>query len=345
MKRIISIAAIGLLMASCVNSGKILPSVTGTIYENLVVMNDTYWKGAEGDSVRAKLAADMVCMPQMEPLFSLSQTNFNGFTDILKPVRNIFIADIDSTQYTQGKVYYYKDQWAKPQVVVKVAAPDRETFKQLMSQYGDRIAQHFVDEEIKRQIEVYKGYTNAKAKELAMQKFGIMVNIPNDMSQISESENFLWATDNKSRVRRDIVIYSFPYTDKDTFTKEYLLAKRDSIMKHHIPGDVEGSYMGTEYNHIPPVFKAINVRGEYCAELRGLWRMINGSAMGGPFVSHTRLDEINQRVIMIEGFVYGAGSKKRNALRQVEAVLYSMQLPQEINALPEVEIVSEDSLQ
>ena len=73
--------------------------------------------------------------------------------------------------------------------------------------------------------------------------------------------------------------------------------------------------------------------------------MINGSAMGGPFVSHTRLDEINQRVIMIEGFVYGAGSKKRNALRQVEAVLYSMQLPQEINALPEVEIVSEDSLQ
>ena len=152
MKRIISIAAIGLLMASCVNSGRILPSVTGTIYENLVVMNDTYWKGAEGDSVRAKLAADMVCMPQVEPLFSLSQTNFNGFNDILKPVRNIFIADIDSTQYTQGKVYYYKDQWAKPQVVVKVAAPDRETFKQLMSQYGDRIAQHFVDEEIKRQM-------------------------------------------------------------------------------------------------------------------------------------------------------------------------------------------------
>ena len=202
-----------------------------------------------------------------------------------------------------------------------------------------------MDEEIKRQIEVYKGYTNAKAKELAMQKFGIIVNIPNDMSQISESENFLWATDNKSRVRRDIVIYSFPYTDKDTFTKEYLLAKRDSIMKYHIPGDIEGSYMGTEYNHIPPVFKAISVRGEYCAELRGLWRIINGSAMGGPFVSHTRLDEINQRVIMIEGFVYGAGSKKRNALRQVEAVLYSMQLPQEINALPEVEIVSPDSLQ
>lgn len=108
---IILVSAVALSLVSCVDSGRVLPSATGTIYENLVVMNDRYWNAAEGDTVRAYLAADMVCMPQMEPLFTLSQTGFSGFSDILKPVRNIFIADIDSSQYTQGKIYYYKNQY------------------------------------------------------------------------------------------------------------------------------------------------------------------------------------------------------------------------------------------
>lgn len=333
---------IGLLLlttlTSCKDSGGLLPSVTGTIYENLVVMENQYWKGAPGDSVRNYLAADMECMPQIEPLFSLSHTNFQGFSSILKPVRNIFIADIDSTKYTQGKISYYKNQWARPQAVVKVAAPSSRVFEELMHAYGQNIAQYFVRQEIERQISFYEGYTNQKARQAAQQLFGIEINIPNDMSKITQKEDFLWVTDYKTNIRKDIVIYSYPYTEKETFTQEYLLAKRDSIMKQHIPGSVEGSYMGTEYRHIPPQFRAINVKGEYCAEVKGLWRIIDGDAMGGPFISHTRLDAVNQRIITAEIFIYGAGQKKRNALRQLEAVLYSIKLPQDINTLPEIQV-------
>ena len=69
--------------------------------------------------------------------------------------------------------------------------------------------------------------------------------------------------------------------------------------------------------------------------------MMNGAAMGGPFYSHTRLDEINQRVITVEGFVFAPGTKKRNAIRQLEAAIYTMKLPQEINALKEVSVTAE----
>lgn len=337
---IVVIACIMATLSSCKDSGNLLPSVTGTIYENLVVMETPYWKGAAGDSVRAYLAADMECMPQIEPLFSLSHTNFHGFSSILKPVRNIFIADIDSTKYTQGKISYYKNQWAKPQAVVKIAAPNTTVFEELMHNYGNNIAHYFVKHEIERQIKFYEGYTNQEGRKAAQEIFGIDINIPNDMGQMIKKEDFLWITDYKTQIRKDIVIYSYPYTDKETFTKEYLLTKRDSIMKQHIQGGVEGSYMGTEYRHIPPQFKAINVRGDYCAELRGLWRIIDGDAMGGPFVSHTRLDAVNQRIITAEVFIYGAGQKKRNALRQMEAVLYSIKLPQDINSLPEIEVSS-----
>ena len=39
---------------------------------------------------------------------------------------------------------------------------------------------------------------------------------------------------------QNFVIYSYPYTDKDTFTKEYFVHKRDSVMKINIPGAREG---------------------------------------------------------------------------------------------------------
>ena len=69
--------------------------------------------------------------------------------------------------------------------------------------------------------------------------------------------------------------------------------------------------------------------------------MVNGGSMGGPFYSHTRLDEINQRVITVEGFVFAPGTKKRNHIRFLEAVLFTAKLPQDINSLKEVSVVAD----
>jgi hypothetical protein len=146
-------------------------------------------------------------------------------------------------------------------------------------------------------------------------------------------KDFYWISNQNTTVRQDIVIYSYPYTDKSTFSKDYILAKRDSVMKINLAGEFEGSYMGTEYKYDPPTFKEVLVNKAYSAEIRGLWKIKNGGAMGGPFVSHTRLDEINQRVINIEGFVFAPGEKKANAMRQLEAIIYSAKLPQKFNAI------------
>jgi hypothetical protein len=122
------------------------------------------------------------------------------------------------------------------------------------------------------------------------------------------------------------VIYAFPVKNPTEITFEYLLRKRDSVMKAYLPGEVEGSYMGTEYRYVPPVFKEFSINGSYCAEVRGLWKMMNGAAMGGPFYSQIRWDKTSGRAIAIEGFVFAPGEKKRNATRQIEAIVYSAQL-------------------
>ena len=92
--------------------------------------------------------------------------------------------------------------------------------------------------------------------------------------------------------------------------------------------------MGTETKHFPPVSRYVSalrdsIGGFYAVETRGLWRLEDGEAMGGPFVSLTRLDQVNGRVVTAEAFLFAAGQKKRNALRQQEAILYTLKMPNE----------------
>ena len=59
--------------------------------------------------------------------------------------------------------------------------------------------------------------------------------------------------------------------------------------------------------------------------MRGLWRLIN-DYMGGPYISLAELDAAGQRVVVAFGYVYAPSKNKRNLLRQVEAMVYSLKL-------------------
>lgn len=328
-----------LTLYSCGDTGRTLPTVNGSKFEVLVVMDDKLWKAPAGRVLYEELSKDMECLPQAEPSLNVSQCNSVEFSDFLKPSRNIVLTEV-SDKYTQAKVSYFKDYWAAPQSVVKIVAPDDSAFQQAVDKYKTQILNFFIDTERERQIAFNKDYLNAPANAEVKKQFGIDIEIPQGISKSHKGKDFYWITNDSPSTRQDIVIYSYPYTDKKTFTREYLLAKRDSVMKVNLPGELAGSYMGTEYKYIPPVFNEIWVNNGYCAELKGLWKMQNGAAMGGPFYSHTRLDEINQRVITVEGFVFAPGTKKRNAIRQLEAAVFTMKLPQDINPLKQVDVVA-----
>ena len=141
-----------------------------------------------------------------------------------------------------------------------------------------------------------------------------------------EGKDFLWASTNRATADMNFVMYSYPYTDKDTFTKDYFIHKRDSVMKANIPGEREGMYMATDSMFVD--VEDIVVKGEYAQEARGLWEM-EGDMMGGPFVSHARVDRANGRVVVVEAFIYSPDKLKRNLMRQMEASLYTLRLPNE----------------
>ena len=65
--------------------------------------------------------------------------------------------------------------------------------------------------------------------------------------------------------------------------------------------------------------------GNYASEMRGLWKL-EGDFMGGPYVSLSELDAANQRIITAYAFVYAPSKDKRNFIRQMEAMIYSLKL-------------------
>ena len=301
------------------------------------------------DLVEAVMGADMPCMPQVEPYFRLTNVSMAHFDDMFKPTRNILIVDINPQKYTQVKTKVSKDYWSTPQAVCRIQAPSQEDFVAYWLEHGAEIREWFVEQEIQRQTTFYRASTNKDARA-TLQKQGYDMLIPEDYMLImdtvlgeeamrrkakgdeakGEEIRVLWCCNNKGSMRRDIVVYSYPYTDANTFTLDYLNKKRDAVLSRLVKGSVEGAHMGTEYKIMPPQLRCVMVQDSAQAyEVRGLWKILKGEAMGGPYVSHTRLDQVNARVVTAETFLYAAGQKKRTALRQAEAILYTLTLPED----------------
>ncbi len=70
--------------------------------------------------------------------------------------------------------------------------------------------------------------------------------------------------------------------------------------------------------------KEVNFKDMYAVEIRGLWDVYN-DFMGGPFLSYTFVDEIRNKVITIDSYVYAPKGQKRIFMKEMEAILYSFE--------------------
>ncbi|MCQ2336807.1 MAG: DUF4837 family protein [Paludibacteraceae bacterium] len=311
-----------LLLSSC-GGVSTKPNITGRAFEVLVVIDDSIAKSAVGDSLFGILNQDVPCMPQSEPYFNISKTPHRAFSDILKPARNIIIVNVGDL-YSRVKLSNEENKWATTQSVMTINGPDIESVASAIGKYEKDIINYFVKSERKRSISYQSHYPEAKAMERVKEKFGFTMVVPKGFNRFKEADDFMWISNSSNDVRQNLVIYTYPYNCTEAFTREMILHKRDSVMMINIPGPSEDSYMGTEYKFEPPLFYNNALEsGDYAAEVRGLWTVI-GDIMGGPFVSVTCLDKEQNRVVTAEAFIYAPNQYKRNIMRQLESILYTI---------------------
>ncbi len=334
-------------MLACCKDGKSnrLPESIGQPYE--VVL--------EGDTnriVTAILQESVPDMPQPEPMFNIIQVRKGKLTGLYQTVRNRVVVDVDKRN-RDFEVKISKDVNAAPQVIIRIKA---QTVEQLKSRLdGMRLRQILDELELKHLASVIR--QNVEKQKEVKRLFGLDMRIPLDMDASKKAKDFVWYSNNTNSGMKNLLIFKINSSEetpsarenhssrenlsaggnhssrkalsasgnlssKETSfgTEEYLsngislsLADKvqiDSVLQKNMLGETDEMYM------------VIPRLGE-----RGLWEM-EGDAMGGPYVmkiirrqKNGKISGRKNEIIVVIGFVYAPEMKKRNLIKQLEAVL------------------------
>lgn len=311
---------------SCNYSNSRLPRSLGKTLELLVVTNNKeQWNGRIGKSIKEYFGQIFEGLPQWEPMFDIFYIPEDAFNNIYKPNHLIFIVDIKST-LTQPIVETKEDLWATPQRVVKITAPNTDSFIQIFDKNKESIIELYQKLERKRILKFFKTAEERNSKEVLQKYFKLDLVLPSGFKIAKRIDNqFVWIRKETNLFSQGIMIFTYDYTNTNAFDLKKITQRRNLLTKLHIPGPTKNSYMKISDEVIQPISKEINFNNMYAIETRGLWDIYN-DFMGGPFLSYTFVDETNNKLITLDAYVYAPNEQKRIHMKEMEAILHSVVL-------------------
>jgi len=322
---ILLFSALLILAFSCNEPEQRIARSVGATSEILVVtQNDAQWDAEPGIAVRDFFGQDQYGLPQSEPLFKLSDINVDKLSDMFKKHRNLFVIEIN-TKLKEAVVETRSDLWAKPQRVIKITAPDYTTWVEAFDKNKEGFRLLYERSERERLLTIFRPTAKVDMMEPVQKTFGFKMIIPEGFYIAKQDQNFMWLRKETNDFSQGLIIYQRPYRDTINFSRNSIIKVRDSLVMLHIPGPTEGSFMTTDKEFVPPVTtKTQNFVTEFAVETRGMWNLI-GDYMAGPFLSYTFVNPKNNQLITVEGYVYAPNKDKRDHLRQLEALIYSIE--------------------
>lgn len=332
MKRLLALLCILCVAVSCeevkLSSGdkEILPSSSGKFGEVLVVVDTLYENGKTGEVLKEIFFKSLAGLPQQEAHFRMSSVATNDFKSILKRSRNILKLSIGKGKKTAVNIE--EDVWASDQFLVQITAGSDNAAAKVLEKNKVVIRNYFNEKEIDR---LKKQYSKKPQKELMDElnsKLGVQLVIPPGFVRMGGDDTGFWLKKEKSigqhQVLQGITVYTYPYETDSVFSLEHMIQKRNGFTEKYIQGSRENSFMAV-YEDYPTNKQEINLNSLYAVEFRGLWNMKN-DFMGGPFLHYTFVDEKNNMVINLDGFVFAPKFNKREYLRELEAVMKTIRV-------------------
>ena len=314
-----------------------LPSSSGQIDEVVLVMDDFQWKSETGDAVRNLFMQDYNVLPQSEPIFDLRQVAPENLHDLLKNAATIlFVGSFDKgstgklisrhlNNKTGEKPYAMRTNvWAKPQRLLYVFGNTERKLIASLRQH-ERVLLNAL-----AKVETDKALTNAllPGESLGFSKmlnddFKLQLKIPNNFVEVMRNDTFVWFRQDAQMAEEivNLIVYQKPYaaSNKPDLDASYPIAMRNEVGKN-ISSEVEGSYMVSDSSYLEYTRQWVKPKDLKMMEARGLWSM-EKDFMGGPFINYTFDDPANNRIVMIDGFVYAPRSKKRPIMRKLSALM------------------------
>jgi len=325
MKRIIVVLVVMATLFSCnekdKKAEKLVGKAEGRWNSLLVVMPNESWKGVLGDSIRAVFTQQVEGLPGTEPRYTLTQVAKELFSGYLTKQRNVLVVNVGDTNKTP---FLYKENvFAKPQQVFQLSG-DRETiFKNLKIHEKEML-----DTFYKKELVAFNAEQNSKVdekKQKALTKIGLKMRVPYAFRLAENKGDFFWFMKDIKNGYSNLIVYNFPMSEVPFDSiPNYILKKRDVIGSKYIPGELKNSYVISETQFSPNVYQ-IDFKGSRTVVSKGLWRMSN-EFKGGPYLSYVIEDKLNQRYLVLEGFVFAPNVAKRNFLFELDAAIQTAEL-------------------
>lgn len=288
-KYVIFLLLVAFTLCGC-NRQKHLPESIGQPYE-VVLEGDT-------DSIVTRmLTADVPALPQSEPMFNIIQVKKGKLGGSYLLVRNRIMVDVNP-RHAGYAVKKSTDEKSAPQMILRIQARSVEELQKHLD--GEKLRMLIDQSELQNLASrIHRNDTmQAKVKRL----FGIGMKVPLDMNASKQGKDFLWISNNANTGMQSLLFMRVRITARSAKKNpDGLQQKVDSILRKNMLGETDSMYMV-----IPRLAE------------RGLWEM-KGDAMGGPYVMK-KVDRKNE-IIVVFGFVYAPEMKKRNLIKQLEAVL------------------------
>ncbi len=329
-------AVVALLLSGCGDNSGYLPESAGGQGEVLVVMSKGHWEGEPGAAVRSILEQPIEGLPQREARFKVAQTTLENFGSLLAVHHSVLLAVIDPKEDTLG-MQMLRDRYSKGQLIIRMAAKDPVSWIALMQQEGYNAANVLEDHQRQRVGQRLMRERDATVASKVREALYLDLDIPGGYHVIKLSDSTAWLQRDRivqsggleHNVIEGLLVHTHRYTSDSTFSVPFLVDQRDSTTKYLVDGPNVGSYMnvqrGFEDMDLMPASSAVTVQGHYAYLMRGLFGM-HGAKMGGPFVSLTTVDEARGRLVTVEGFVYAPQFDKREYVRELEALIFSLRI-------------------
>jgi hypothetical protein len=214
-----------------------------------------------------------------------------------------------------------RNKWSETQLVVTVAAPDTASLAQCIRDNGEAIRRGINDAERERLTD---WLTNSAGRERSVLAFGDAqweLVLPAGWKPDFNREGILMISAETPATTQTVMV---SVTDRTTsrlgcIELADLTQKR---MSDEVKGPDGGSFMVIEQK-VPVSCRSFRRSATDYIEMRGLWTL-EGGFMGGPFISYAFIDSATTRAVVVTGFVYAPREEKRELLRQVEALMYTV---------------------
>lgn len=292
-----------------------LPESTGKINSLAVVIDNDLWKGSVGDEIRKYFAGPVEGLPNEEPIFSIHQMPPSVFTDMTRSSRNVLLVQKDSVAGATVR----DDMFAKPQKLGVIRGNTDDDLIKAIQEFAPKIIQQFKENEVAENQRRIRISTN---KETALEeKLKVKLSMPSVYNIVKQENNFFWIERQIQNGTSNIILYEMPLNSipEDSTRVETIVKMRDSIGERYIPGREEGMYMITEKGFAPSVYDA-KISDRIAIESKGTWE-VKDFLMAGPFLNYIVEDKPNNRLLVMEGFVFAPSVNKRDYMFELESIL------------------------